>query len=77
MADDTTFRGYGPELGYDFLQEAIVAGDFQPRRGDAEARRSLVSDGAKCDSGNFQELFSLDTRVAVPDPVYPVYVDTM
>ena len=76
MADDTTFRGYGPELGYDFLQEAIVAGDFQPRGVTLRPDEVFVSDGAKCDSGNFQELFSLDTRVAVPDPVYPVYVDT-
>ena len=76
MADDATFRGYGPELGYDFLQEAVVAGDFQPRGVTLRPDEVFVSDGAKCDSGNFQELFSLDTRVAVPDPVYPVYVDT-
>ena len=76
MADDATFRGYGPELGYGFLQEAIVAGDFQPRGVTLRPDEVFVSDGAKCDSGNFQELFAPDTRVAVPDPVYPVYVDT-
>lgn len=76
MADDATFRGYGPELGYDFLQEAIVAGDFQPRGVDLTPDEVFVSDGAKCDSGNFQELFSADIRIAVPDPVYPTYVDT-
>jgi len=76
MADDATFRGYGPELGYDFLQEAIVAGDFQPRGVDLTPDEVFVSDGAKCDSGNFQELFSVDIRIAVPDPVYPTYVDT-
>lgn len=76
MAADATFRGYGPELGYDFLQRAIVAGDFEPRGVALAADEVFVSDGAKCDSGNFQELFSSDIRVAVPDPVYPVYVDT-
>ena len=76
MADDATFRGYGPELGYGFLQEAIVAGDFQPRGVDLTLDEVFVSDGAKCDSGNFQELFSADIRIAVPDPVYPTYVDT-
>ena len=76
MADDATFRGYGPEIGYDFLQEAIVAGDFQPRGVNLTPDEVFVSDGAKCDSGNFQELFSADIRIAVPDPVYPTYVDT-
>ena len=76
MSNDETFRGYGPELGYEFLQTAIASGDFRPRGITLEADEIFVSDGAKCDSGNFQELFSVDTRVAVPDPVYPVYVDT-
>lgn len=76
MADDATFRGYGPELGYEFLQTAIVNGDFAPRGVTLAPDEVFVSDGAKCDSGNFQELFSPDVRVAVPDPVYPVYVDT-
>ncbi len=76
MANDATFHGYGPEQGYDFLREAIAKGDFQSRGCDIEAEEVFVSDGAKCDSGNFQEIFANDIRVAIPDPVYPVYVDT-
>ncbi|MCG8453783.1 MAG: LL-diaminopimelate aminotransferase [Spirochaetales bacterium] len=70
------FRGYGPEQGYDFLREAIAKADFAARGCPISANDIFVSDGAKCDTGNFQELFAPDTRVAVPDPVYPVYVDT-
>lgn len=76
MADTTTFRGYGPEQGYDFLREAIVAHDYAPRSVAITPDDVFVSDGSKCDTGNFQELFATDQRVAVPDPVYPVYVDT-
>ncbi len=76
MASDATFHGYGPEQGYDFLREAIAKGDFQSRGCAIEAEEVFVSDGAKCDSGNFQEIFANDIRVAIPDPVYPVYVDT-
>ena len=76
MADDSTFRGYGPEQGYDFLREAIAREDFQARGAAIGADEIFVSDGAKCDSGNFQEIFATDIRVAIPDPVYPVYVDT-
>jgi LL-diaminopimelate aminotransferase len=76
MASDATFHGYGPEQGYDFLREAIAKGDFQSRGCNIEANEIFVSDGAKCDSGNFQEIFANDIRVAIPDPVYPVYVDT-
>ncbi|MEW8192715.1 MAG: LL-diaminopimelate aminotransferase, partial [Candidatus Thiodiazotropha sp.] len=76
MANDATFHGYGPEQGYDFLREAIAKGDFQSRGCNIEADEIFVSDGAKCDSGNFQEIFADDIRVAIPDPVYPVYVDT-
>ncbi len=76
MASDTSFRGYGPEQGYDFLREAIARNDFQARGAQVDSDEVFVSDGAKCDTGNFQELFSIDTKVAVPDPVYPVYVDT-
>ncbi len=76
MADDSTFRGYGPEQGYDFLREAIAREDFQARGADIRMDEIFVSDGAKCDSGNFQELFTVDNRVAIPDPVYPVYIDT-
>ncbi|MFW5788547.1 MAG: LL-diaminopimelate aminotransferase [Spirochaetota bacterium] len=73
---DETFRGYGPEQGYEFLRSAIAHGDFAPRGCDVAADEVFVSDGAKCDTGNFQELFATDSTVAVPDPVYPVYVDT-
>nr|VFJ45802.1 MAG: LL-diaminopimelate aminotransferase apoenzyme [Candidatus Kentron sp. DK] len=76
MAVDATFRGYGPEQGYDFLREAIAKEDFQARGADVRADEIFVSDGAKCDTGNFQELFAFGVRVAIPDPVYPVYVDT-
>lgn len=71
-----TFRGYGPEQGYDFLREAIARTDFRDRGIDVSADEIFVSDGAKCDCGNIQELFGEDVRIAVPDPVYPVYVDT-
>ncbi len=76
MADRATFRGYGPEQGYAFLRERIAQTDFQERGADISADEIFLSDGAKCDTGNFQELFSVDVKVAVPDPVYPVYVDT-
>lgn len=76
MADDATFRGYGPEQGYDFLRQVIAKNDFQARGADIQADEIFVSDGAKCDTGNIQELFSGDIRIAIPDPVYPVYLDT-
>jgi len=76
MAADASFRGYGPEQGYQFLREAIAHGDYQSRGIRVEADEIFISDGAKCDTGNIQELFSRDARVAVPDPVYPAYVDT-
>ena len=76
MANDDSFRGYGPEQGYDFLREVIAKEDFRARGADIQADEIFVSDGAKCDSGNFQEIFSGDIKVAVTDPVYPVYVDT-
>ncbi len=70
------FKGYGPEQGYAFLREAIAASDYQARGISITADEIFVSDGAKCDVGNFQELFSADVRIAVTDPVYPVYVDS-
>lgn len=70
------FRGYGPEQGYDFLREAIAEHDFRARGAQVDADEVFVSDGSKCDSGNIQEIFSQDARIAIPDPVYPVYVDT-
>ena len=76
MAKDATFRGYGPEQGYAFLREKIAKNDFQDRGADISADEIFVSDGAKCDTGNFQELFANDIRVAIPDPVYPAYLDT-
>ncbi|GAU08288.1 LL-diaminopimelate aminotransferase [Desulfoplanes formicivorans] len=76
MADPETFRGYGPEQGYDFLREAIAREDFQARGADINAHEIFISDGAKCDTGNIQELFARDITVAIPDPVYPVYLDT-
>ena len=76
MADAATFKGYAPDLGYEFLRNAIVEGDFASRGCDIQADEIFVSDGAKCDCGNIQELFSLDNKIAVCDPVYPVYVDS-
>ena len=76
MAKEATFHGYGPEQGYDFLREAIAQHDYQARGCEVAADEVFVSDGAKCDSGNFQEIFATDITVAIPDPVYPVYVDT-
>lgn len=76
MANRDTFRGYGPEQGYSFLREAIAKNDFAARGAQIEADEIFVSDGAKCDTGNIQELFGAKARIAVPDPVYPVYVDT-
>lgn len=76
MAAEATFRGYGPEQGYPFLREKIAVHDFQNRGADIAADEIFISDGAKCDTGNIQEIFSTDIRVALPDPVYPVYLDT-
>ena len=76
MGADETFRGYGPDYGYAFLREAIAEGDFHARGCDVSPDEIFVSDGAKCDTGNFQEILDAAARVAVPDPVYPVYVDS-
>lgn len=76
MANRATFKGYGPEQGYAFLREAVVANEFTPRGCQIDADEVFVSDGSKCDCGNIQEIFSRDLRLAIPDPVYPVYVDT-
>ncbi|MDR2551251.1 MAG: LL-diaminopimelate aminotransferase [Desulfobulbus sp.] len=76
MATDGGFRGYGPEQGYEFLRQAIAEHDFQARGADIQADEVFVSDGAKCDTGNIQELFANDAKIAIPDPVYPVYLDT-
>ena len=76
MASDDTFRGYGPEQGYDFLRQIIAREEYQAKGAAIDADEIFVSDGAKCDSGNFQEIFATDIKIAIPDPVYPVYVDT-
>jgi LL-diaminopimelate aminotransferase len=76
MAKRETFRGYGPEQGYDFLVDAIREHDYAKRGVDIAADEIFVSDGSKCDSGNIQEIFALAAKVAVTDPVYPVYVDS-
>ncbi|MDD1775660.1 MAG: LL-diaminopimelate aminotransferase [Methanobacterium sp.] len=76
MGQPETFHGYGPEQGYDFLINQIIEKDYKPRGIELERSEVFVSDGAKCDTGNIQEIFSLDNIVAVTDPVYPVYVDS-
>lgn len=76
QADAKTFRGYAPDLGYDFLRNAIAEHDYKARGCDIAPDEIFISDGAKSDSGNIQELFSEDNRIAVTDPVYPVYVDS-
>lgn len=76
MGAQETFRGYGPEQGYDFLRKAIVEGDYAPHGVKIDMDEVFVSDGAKSDCGNIGDIFSADNIVAVCDPVYPVYVDT-
>jgi LL-diaminopimelate aminotransferase len=76
MGKRETFHGYGPEQGYDFLVEAIRKSDYASRGVDIAADEIFVSDGSKCDSGNVQEIFALAAKVAITDPVYPVYVDS-
>ena len=76
MAHAETFHGYAPDLGYEFLRRAIAKNDYQDRGCNIAADEIFVSDGAKSDSGNIQEIFGTDNKVAVCDPVYPVYVDT-
>ena len=76
MANAETIHGYAPDLGYEFLRNAIAKNDYKDRGCDIAADEIFVSDGAKCDSGNIQEIFGLNNKIAVCDPVYPVYVDT-
>lgn len=76
MGDEKTFRGYGPEQGYDFLREKIIAADYHSRNIDLSPDEVFVSDGAKSDTGNIGDILSVKNSVAVCDPVYPVYVDT-
>lgn len=76
MMHKETFRGYGPEQGYDFLREKIAECDYKKRGIDIQVDEIFVSDGAKCDTGNIGEIFGIDNVVAITDPVYPVYLDT-
>ncbi len=76
LRTEAGFHGYGPEQGYEFLRSAIAEHDFASRGVTIDPDEIFVSDGSKCDSGNVQELFAVDARVAIPDPVYPVYLDT-
>ena len=76
LGERDTFRGYGPEQGYDFLREAIARGEYQSRGLDISADEIFVSDGSKCDTANILDIFGDDNTIAVTDPVYPVYVDT-
>lgn len=76
MATAETFRGYGPEQGYDFLIKKIIATDYAPRGVQLDTDEVFVSDGSKSDVGNIQEIFGVDNKVAITDPVYPVYLDT-
>ena len=76
MAEKATFRGYGPERGYDFLREAILKNDFQPRGIHLDPSEIFVNDGAKSDTGNIQEIVRWDNSSGVTDPIYPVYIDS-
>jgi LL-diaminopimelate aminotransferase len=76
MARKETFRGYGPEHGYGFLQEAIIKNDFAPRGIKLDASEVFVSDGAKSDTGNIGDMLGLDNSIGVTDPIYPVYIDS-
>lgn len=76
MANKSTFHGYGPEQGYDFLINTIIKNDFEPRGIELSSSEVFISDGAKSDTGNIGDILGLDNKVAVTDPVYPVYVDS-
>lgn len=76
MAQASSFKGYGPEQGYDFLIEQVINNDYLSRGIKIDSDEVFISDGSKCDAGNIQEIFGLDNTIAVTDPVYPVYVDT-
>ena len=76
MASAESFRGYGPEQGYNFLREAILKNDFLPRGVHLSIDEIFINDGAKSDTGNFQELLHWDNFIGVTDPIYPVYIDS-
>ena len=76
MASASTFRGYGPEHGYDFLREAIIKNDFAPRGIHLDPMEVFINDGAKSDTGNIGDILGLDNTLCMTDPIYPVYVDS-
>lgn len=76
LASGKTFRGYGPEHGYDFLQEAIIKNDFAPRGIHLDPNEVFINDGAKSDTGNIGDILNLDNSIGVTDPIYPVYIDS-
>ena len=76
MSQRSSFRGYGPEQGYGFLRDAVAEHDFRARGVDISADEIFISDGSKCDTGNILDIFGDNNRIAISDPVYPVYVDT-
>lgn len=76
MSNKKTFKGYGPEQGYAFLRDKIAENDYKAIGADISSEEIFISDGSKCDTGNIQEIFSVNSKIAVTDPVYPVYVDT-
>lgn len=76
MADGTSFRGYGPEHGYEFLREAIARHDFAPRGIMLDTDEIFINDGAKSDTGNFGDILGRDNTICVTDPIYPVYIDS-
>ncbi len=76
MAESSTFRGYGPEQGYDFLINAVINGEYKSRNIDIAPDEIFISDGSKCDVANIQEIFDINSTVAIADPVYPVYLDS-
>ena len=76
MASEKTFRGYGPEHGYEFLREAIIKNDFQPRGIHLDPMEVFINDGAKSDTGNIGDILGLDNTLCMTDPIYPVYVDS-
>ena len=76
MGEVKTFRGYGPEQGYLFLREAVALHDFKDKGCDVSPDEIFISDGAKCDISNMQEIIATSDIVAIMDPVYPVYVDS-
>ena len=76
MATQATFRGYGPERGYDFLREAIIKNDYLTRGVHLDKDEIFVNDGAKSDTGNIQEIVRWDNNIGVTDPIYPVYIDS-